>query len=200
MKPLPPDRASLLRDYESLLRERAVPLGFVSPSDRDVLWERHVLDSLRAEAAVREDDRALFDLGSGAGLPGIPLAVLLPRLRVLLIESQRRRVAFLELALERLGLENARVLHARAEQVADRVREGDLHAADVVTARAFAPIEAAWRAAAPLLRPGGRLVYFAGGKLDDPESRAREAGGGEVDVAVLEVVASSGPLVIMART
>jgi 16S rRNA (guanine527-N7)-methyltransferase len=199
MTTLSPTQVRLLDRYESLLRDRAVSLGFVSEADRGILRTRHIGDSLRALDAFYDGDRVAYDLGSGAGLPGLPLAVALPHLRFYLIESRRRRAAFLELAVERLNLENVEVLALRVDEVAARVGEGEFDRADVVTARAFAPLEASWPAAAGLLRRGGRLVYFAGAGLDDPIGRARAAGGGEAAVSLLEEVASSSPLVIMAR-
>lgn len=170
-------------------------MGLVSETDRDVLWERHIADSLRATRALREEDARCFDLGSGAGLPGIPLAIALPDRDFVLIEARRRGVAFLELAVDTLGLGNVRVLLDRAESVGARVAAGELEPADLATSRALAPIDRSWRLAAPLLRPGGRLVYFAGEGLAEPEAAARRAGV-EGEILVLD---SSSPLVIMGR-
>jgi 16S rRNA (guanine527-N7)-methyltransferase len=172
--------------YEALLLEKAVPLGFVARSDERRIRDRHVLDSLRAAAEVRPADRRALDLGSGAGLPGIVLAIAVPELRVGLVESQRRRVAFLELAVERLELRNADVLPRRAEEL-------EPGSADLCTARAFAPSDRAWQVAEPLLAPGGRLIYFAGGgALQAP-----------ADATILSTrpapLESAGPLVIMGR-
>ena len=175
-----------LLSYEALLLEKAVPLGFVARSDRGRIRDRHILDSLRAAAEVRPDDRRALDLGSGAVLPGIVLAIAVPELQVRLVESQRRRVAFLELAVERLELRNADVVSRRAEEL-------EPASADLCTARAFAPPDRAWQVAEPLLAPGGRLVYFAGrGALQAP-----------ADAAILSSrvgpLESEGPLVIMGR-
>lgn len=185
----------LLDVYEELLVSRAIPMGLVSASDREVLRDRHIADSLRAARAFRGGDTRCFDLGSGAGLPGIPLAIALPDRRFLLVESRERRVGFLELAVERLGLENVEVLPHRVESVGERVRGGEMAPGDVATARAFAPIDRSWRLGAPLLRSGGRLVYFAGEGLAEPEAAARRAGA-DGEVLVLD---SSAPLVIMGR-
>ncbi len=72
----------LLRAYVDLLHERAVPLGLVARSDADRLWDRHVLDSLRGLAGFDDADRSAFDIGSGAGLPGVPLTIALPSVRL----------------------------------------------------------------------------------------------------------------------
>lgn len=180
-----------LQVFAALLAERAISLGLVSGADRERLWERHIEDCLRATVAIRVEDRTAYDLGSGAGLPGIVLACTLPDRRFRLIEPRRRAVAFLELAVERLALENVEILNVRAEELDDP--------ADVITARAFAPPERTWAVARRLLRPGGRLIYFAGARLRDPEALARTFADPPVEVEVVEQVASAAPLVIMSR-
>jgi 16S rRNA (guanine527-N7)-methyltransferase len=182
-----------LQVYRDLLADRAVSLGLVAETDRDRLWERHIEDCLRATVTFREEDRVAYDLGSGAGLPGIVLACTLPGRRFRLVEPRRRAAAFLELAIERLSLENAEVLIARAEDLSEQ--------ADVVTARAFAPLERAWPVAFPLLRSGGRLVYFAGAGIEDPATLAWSLTTPEPpgEVEVVDRVDSFGPLVIMSR-
>lgn len=182
-----------LASFGVLLRERAIPLGLVAEGDRDRLWERHIEDCLRARAAFRSEDLVVYDLGSGAGLPGIVLACALPDRRFRLIEPRHRAAAFLELTVERLALENVEVLMARVEDLSEP--------ADVATARAFAPFERAWAAAFPLLKRGGRLVYFAGEGLEEPAAHARALSTPEppAEVEVIEPVDSWGPLVIMSR-
>jgi len=180
-------RAATLIRYEDLLARRAVPLGAIARSDTTRIRERHILDCLRAAPVVHEVDVAC-DLGSGAGLPGIVVAVAEPGVRVLLVESRAKRAAFLEFAVLELGLSNADVVVGRAEELRREV--------DACFARAFAPLPLAWSVARSILRPGGRLIYFAGAELLDPvvpEGAALEA---VVRTAVLE---SAGPLVIMTR-
>lgn len=179
-----------IRSFALLLEERGVALGLIAPRDRSRLYRRHVLDSLRAAVLVSADDRLAYDLGSGGGLPGIVLAAACPWCRFVLVEPRRRRAAFLELAIECLGLTNAEVEPRRAEELSEP--------ADLATARAFAPLPEAWRLAAPLLRTGGRLVYFAGASLD---RSAVEAAASEpaAEVHLRPVLASWPPLVIMAR-
>jgi 16S rRNA (guanine527-N7)-methyltransferase len=175
--------------FGALLIEVAIPRGFVSEEDRGRLVERHILDSARATRAFAETDRAAVDIGSGAGLPGIPLAILLPLVAVTLVEPRPARAAFLELAVERLGLTNVSVVVARAE---------DLPAGttDVATARAFAPLERSWELARPLLREGGKLVYFAGRDAETPPSLP---GAGSIACLETPVLATSGRLIIIAR-
>lgn len=184
--------ARLLR-YLTLLRDRAIPLGLVSASDADRLYERHLLDSLRASQAFSPHARLAVDLGSGAGLPGLVLASALPLCRFLLIEPRKRAAAFLELAVERLDLHNVDILLLPVDE-ADAT-------ADIVTARAFGPMDRSWAAAWPLLRPGGQLVYFAGRRLGNPGAAARALRIPEppFDVRTASVIASWPPLVIMSR-
>lgn len=181
------DAAATLVAFGELLRRRAIPLGLVAAGDADSLMPRHVLDSLRAVAAVEPSDARAYDLGSGAGLPGIVVAVARPSLRIILVDSRRRRAGFLELAVADLGLANAEVRHARIEDLAEPV--------DLCFARALAPAERAWALARPLLEPGGRLVYFAGRDAALPQ---RPPGASRLE-AVRDPLASGGPLVIMGR-
>jgi 16S rRNA (guanine527-N7)-methyltransferase len=182
-----PQQASRLDAYEELLRTRAAPLGMISEADVPRIRERHVLDGLRAAAFV-DSARSAYDVGSGAGLPGIPLAIASPELLVTLVESRRNRAAFLELAVEILALPNVSVLPGRVEDLSERV--------DLVTARAFTDAAGSWRVAEPLLLPGGRLIYFAGTGFE-PESEAPE--GADLAVFTSPGLARSGPLAIMSR-
>jgi 16S rRNA (guanine527-N7)-methyltransferase len=190
--PLSRDQNQALFDFEELLRGRALPLGLIAESDIGRIWERHVEDSLRAISVLSEGDDLLVDIGPGAGLPGLVLAIARPAAQVVLVEPKQRAVGFLELAVDRLELSNVEILASRVENV-------DL-SADVATTRAYAPLERSWGAACRVLRPGGRLIYFAGEGMEDPESQARSLTepepAGEVDVVRL---AESSPLVIIAR-
>jgi 16S rRNA (guanine527-N7)-methyltransferase len=183
------DRLALLTD---LLQERAIPLGLVAASDAPRVLDRHVLDSLRAATVFAPYDRTAVDLGSGAGLPGLVLASVLP-VRFQLVEPKRRAVGFLELVVERLELDNVTIVPSPADQAQV--------SADVATARAFGSLATSWENAVPLLRPAGRLIYFAGRTLHDPVVAAREATRPESPSLVTtdRVIASSPPLVIMSR-
>jgi 16S rRNA (guanine527-N7)-methyltransferase len=186
---LDPAQEEQILQFERLLRDRAIPGGLVAASDADRLPQRHLLDSVRAASLFTENDRLAYDLGSGAGLPGIPLAIALPRCRFTLAEARSKRSAFLELAVERLGLANVAVHAGDAESLPA--------GADVITARAFAPLPRTWPLAARLLRAGGRLIYFAGETLRDPEKTARHVPGPPRRVSVERVLESSTPLVMM---
>jgi 16S rRNA (guanine527-N7)-methyltransferase len=189
---LDPGQRHRLQAFERLLKEHAPRLGLIAEGDLSRLFERHILDSLRAAPAIGDEE--VCDLGSGAGLPGIPLAIALPKARFVLCEPKRRRIGFLELALERLELANASVAPVRAEEL-------PAESADVCTARAFAAPDDAWKAASRVLRRGGRLLYFAGqgwqppargtAALDDPEQPA--------SLETSRVLENEPPLVIMTR-
>lgn len=177
-----------LERYEAMLVERGVPMGLVARSDAGRIRERHVLDCLRSIGAVMETDSLAYDVGSGAGLPGIVVAIARPSLVVRLVEPRRSRVAFLEWVADTLALGNAEVIQGRIEDQDDE--------ADLCLARAFAPLPDAWRSCRRLLRPGGRLVYFAG---KDSQSPALLEGATGVEVLRAPLLACSGPLTIMTR-
>jgi 16S rRNA (guanine527-N7)-methyltransferase len=131
----------------------------------------HVADSLTAlelEALARV--HRIADLGSGAGFPGLALAVALPEAEVSLIESQRRKCEFLERMCVAAGIENARVVCTRAEEWS-----AGLSASDVVVARALAPQAVVLEYAAPLLRAGGTLIDWRGRRAEVAEREADHA-------------------------
>jgi 16S rRNA (guanine527-N7)-methyltransferase len=178
-----------LMSFELLLLDRAIPLGLVARGDRLMVRTRHILDSLRAVPALDTSDIEALDLGSGAGLPGIVVAIARPSLRVGLVEARRRKAAFLELAVERLGLPNVAVLAQPANKLDGVV--------DVCFARALAPLSGAWELARQLLRPAGRLVYFGGQGFRVPDQLP--PGARSFRLLRAPALASSGPLVIMTR-
>src|SRR5215216_815984 len=101
------------RDYGRLLYERSADLALVSRGDRAEIFTRHVLDSLNPVTLFDSPPRRILDIGSGGGLPGIPLAIAWPEARVFLLESRERKAGFLEMAVRSLGLRNARVFCMR---------------------------------------------------------------------------------------
>ena len=174
--------------YEDLLEARGAEFGVVSRLDIPRLRERHILDCARA-AALAPERGVAYDLGSGGGLPGILVAILRPGLQVSLVERRGRRVGFLEWATHELGLGNAAVTAG----VFEVLPEGS---ADCCMARALAPLEGSWRAARPLLKPGGELVYFAGAGVGIPDELP---GSSRLRTVACEMLESAGPLVIITR-
>jgi 16S rRNA (guanine527-N7)-methyltransferase len=184
---LPPEGGDRLARFEELLQGRAVPAGLIARTDASDLRERHILDSLRGAPLVPAGSRDVADLGTGAGLPGIPLAIALPDVLFTLVDSRRSRIAFLELVLDELRLPNVTVLAARAEEVPPGF--------DVCVARGFAGPAVSWTAAERLLHPLGRLLYWAGVSFDPGElpEGAQLVGLGN------PALESGGPIAIMAR-
>jgi 16S rRNA (guanine527-N7)-methyltransferase len=154
--------------YAELLAGPGVERGLIGPNEVPRLWERHLLNSA-AVASLVPGPCSLVDLGSGAGLPGIVLALLLPDSDVILLEPALRRTIFLEECVAELGLGNARVWRTRAEEAA-----GEL-AVDVVTARAVAPLDRLAALALGLLKPGGIVLAVKGAKAESEVQAAREA-------------------------
>lgn len=141
--------------YAYLLATEGVTRGLIGPRETERLWERHLLNCAVVDELLPSRGE-LVDIGSGAGLPGLVLAMLRPSLRVILVESMLRRCVFLEECTDRLKLENVQVVRGRAEELAGKIQ------ADTATARAVAPMErlAGW--AEGLLRPGGELLAIKG--------------------------------------
>jgi 16S rRNA (guanine527-N7)-methyltransferase len=172
---------ALAERYVELLAGPGVARGLIGPREADRLWERHMLNSAVLGELVPDGCRVL-DVGSGAGLPGIPLALARPDLVIVLLDPMVRRVAWLQEVVAELGLAVS-VSRGRAED--PRVR-GELGGKDVVTARAVAPLGrlAGW--CLPLVAPGGRLLAVKGATAEEEAARdalaVRAAGGGPVEI------------------
>ena len=145
--------------------------------DPQEAWRTHVLDSLTGlEIAQLRDASRVADVGAGAGFPGIALAAALPDAHVELIEATQRKCEFMRSALDTIRVDNARVVHARAEQWgASRPPDGGRGDADVVTARAVARLSTLAELASPLLREGGVLIAWKGRRDPDEEAEADRA-------------------------
>ncbi len=150
-----PDAGEALSRYAELLAGAGVERGLLGPREAQRVWSRHIANSAVLEELVPAGVRVV-DVGSGAGLPGIPLALVRPDLQVVLLEPLLRRATFLAETVTELGLtERVEVRRARAEDLAAPV-------ADVVTARAVAPLERLVRWALPLVPVGGTLLALKG--------------------------------------
>ena len=151
-------RLDLAVRYAHLLCTAGVERGLLGPREKERIWERHLLNSA-ALAPLVPAGADVADLGSGAGLPGIPLALARPDLRVTLVEPMARRVAFLRECVDDLQVDVA-VVRARAEELA-RASVG------VVVVRALAPLVRLVPTALPLLRPDGLLLAMKGRTATD---------------------------------
>ena len=155
------ERLDIARRYAELLADAGVERGLIGPREVDRIWDRHILNSA-AVAELIEPDARVVDVGSGAGLPGVPLAIARPDLSVTLLEPMLRRTEFLKEAVRELGVA-ATVLRGRAEDQTTRSAAGD---ADVVVSRAVADLEKLTRWCLPLLRPGGRMLALKGDRAE----------------------------------
>ncbi len=185
--------------YVELLAGPGIERGLVGPREAPRLWERHVLNSAVVAELIRPGS-TVADVGSGAGLPGIPIAIARPDLTVTLIEPLLRRSEFLREAVERLRLDNVTVVRSRAEDVVPT------EPFDVVVARAVAPMKrlAGW--CLPLVRPHGLLLALKGESVVDELSsagaslatmgatswRVEAVGRGLIDPATLVAVVEQG--------
>ena len=160
-------RLPVAEEYARLLAGPGVERGLIGPHEIPRLWDRHLLNSA-VIADLIPCPATVVDLGSGAGLPGIVLAMLLPDCEVTLLEPMLRRTVFLTECVTSLGLANARVLRGRAEEFAGRL------AADVVTARAVAPLDRLATLALGLLRPGGIVLAVKGARAQQELTSARK--------------------------
>jgi 16S rRNA (guanine527-N7)-methyltransferase len=161
-----PRRLSLLERYAGLLATDGVTRGLIGPREVSRLWDRHLINCGLLSPLVPEES-TLVDLGSGAGLPGLVLAIARPDVRVTLLEPMARRVAFLQEACSELGLDSVEIVRARAEQWAAPERF------DVVTARALAPLPKLLTWAMPLVGDAGVLLAMKGSSAQDEIAASR---------------------------
>lgn len=169
-------RLPLAERLASWLTGAGIVRGLLGPREAEQIWERHLLNGVGI-AALIDPDSLVIDIGSGAGLPGLPLLLARPDLQMVLVEPKARRADFLTEVCDDLGLP-ARVLRARATPeglvpLPDGESNEPVPPADVVTARAVASIAHLARWAAPLLRPGGRLLAVKGASAEAELERDR---------------------------
>lgn len=180
------DRLDLAAAYAELLATDGVVRGLIGPREAPRMWDRHLLNCAAVAERIPEGATVL-DVGSGAGLPGLVLAIARPDLTVTLIEPLARRTSFLIEAVQQLGLaKTVRVFRGRADEAATGSSGVGPLSGDVVTARAVAPLDrlSAW--CLPLVVSGGRLVALKGASAADEIAEHAETvarlGGGEPQV------------------
>lgn len=173
------DHLSLAEKFARLLATDGVVRGLIGPREAPRLWERHLLNCAVLSDGI-PDNASVCDIGSGAGLPGLVLAIRRPDLRLTLVEPLLRRTSFLSEAVAGLGLANVEVVRARAE---------DLHGVrdfDLVTSRAVAPLERLVGWSMPLVRRGGTMLAMKGASVQHEVEAAsdvlRRVGAGAIEV------------------
>jgi 16S rRNA (guanine527-N7)-methyltransferase len=175
------DRIDLARAYTGDLARRGEELGLIGPLELPRLWTRHILNSALVAPLLKAG--VVGDIGSGAGLPGIVLAIARPDVRFVLIEPMERRVDWLSSQARELGLENVTVLRARAEEAK---LDWPL---DQVTARAVSSLSTLIPLTAPLVKAGGEMLFLKGARVSDEMTAAakaiRKARLSDVEVLVL---------------
>lgn len=196
------DQLELADTYAGLLATAGVERGLIGPRETDRLWDRHLLNCAVVTDLLPVGARVV-DVGSGAGLPGLPMAIRRPDISVDLVESLQRRTDFLTEAVQLLGLtDRVRIVRGRAEDVSVRTEVG---AAQWATARAVAPLDRLVRWCLPLLAGGGSLLAIKGDRGRDELSEfapiIRRLGGVDPEVVTCGagVLASPTTVVVVKR-
>ena len=160
------DRIELARQFHNDLVDKGETLGLVGPREIDRLWTRHIINS--ALLGTMLSGGSLADIGSGAGFPGLVVAIMRPDVHCVLIEPMERRATWLMEESAALGLNNVEVIRARAEDVPAKVR------CHTVTARAVSALKKLVPLALPLCEPGGELLFLKGHRVDEEIAAARK--------------------------
>lgn len=161
------DRIDIARDFARELGTRGEELGLIGPLEAERLWTRHLVNCALLAPLLRPG--RVGDVGSGAGLPGLVLAIARPDVELVLIEPMERRTDWLRAEADRLGLDNVVIARGRAEDI----RPDPL--LDQVTARAVSALSKLIPLCVPLLRHGGELVFMKGARVDDEVVAAEKA-------------------------
>lgn len=162
----PPERLPLAVSFAEKLAGDGVVRGLIGPREAPRLWERHLLNCALLSPAL-PPDATVADIGSGAGLPGLVLAIARPDITITLIEPLLRRTTFLEEVAAELDLANVRVVRGRADAVHGR------ETFDIVTSRAVAPLDRLLEWSMPLVAPHGELLAMKGSSAEEEVEVAR---------------------------
>lgn len=188
---------ALLGEYLDLLLAANARMNLTRITDRAAAEVQHVGDALTVLPFVPAGGIRLVDVGSGGGVPGIPLAIARPDARVMLVESTKKKAAFLKDAVAQLGLENVSVSEWRAEQVG---RSNSRETFDVATARAVATLDWLAEWCLPLVKKGGKLLAMKGSRAAEEVPAARKAikllGGGEPVVHAIDLPGAEHHVVV----
>ncbi|TRX60429.1 MULTISPECIES: 16S rRNA (guanine(527)-N(7))-methyltransferase RsmG [Corynebacterium] len=178
-------RLPLAQKYHDSLATDGSTRGFIGPREVPRLWERHLINCA-VVAEVMPQNATLIDVGSGAGLPGIPLAIARPDLKITLIEPLLKRSTYLNEVVDLLGLDNVTVIRGRAEEGPVKKQ---VQGADIVTSRAVAPLGKLAKWSLPLVRKGGEMIALKGSSVHEELERdaadIKRAGGGKAEVMTI---------------
>ena len=178
-------RLPLAQKYHDSLATDGSTRGFIGPREVPRLWERHLINCA-VVGEVMPQNATLIDVGSGAGLPGIPLAIARPDLTITLIEPLLKRSTYLNEVVGLLGLDNVTVIRGRAEE--GPVKKA-VNGADIVTSRAVAPLGKLAKWSLPLVRKGGEMIALKGSSVHEELERdaadIKRAGGGKAEVMTI---------------
>ncbi|MSQ14482.1 MAG: 16S rRNA (guanine(527)-N(7))-methyltransferase RsmG [Dehalococcoidia bacterium] len=197
-------------EYYAALYEWNKTMNLIAAVECQNILRKHFLDSLtvvrgmtaNVSSAVN-DETTLLDLGSGAGLPGLPLAIAFPSLKVTLLEATRKKTRFLEHVVDRLGMANVDVVNGRAEEVAHDLGKREKY--DYVTARGVAQLATLAEVMLPFCKMGGAAIAMKGGGIDEEVGRAMKAindAGGRLEKVMpvdLDEIARTTVLVILRK-
>ena len=181
--PLTAEQIGRFSVYHEMLLDWNTRMNLTALTAPEDVAVKHIIDSLTAyDAALFDGARTLIDVGTGAGLPGIPLAVYAPQFTVTLLDSLNKRVRFLSEATAAMGLPNVRCIHARAEEAA---RTAEHRAAyDIAVSRAVARLPVLLEYTLPFVRVGGTLLALKGRAYAEEQKEAQRAaevlGGGRI--------------------
>ena len=179
-------RLPLAQAYHDSLATDGSIRGFIGPREVPRLWERHLLNCAVIGDVMPEGARVI-DVGSGAGLPGIPLAIARPDLDITLIEPLLKRSNYLSEVKELLGLDNVTVIRGRAEE--GPVKKA-VKSADIVTSRAVAPLGKLAKWSLPLVKVGGEMIALKGEsvyeELERDAAELKRAGAGKAEVTTIK--------------
>ncbi|MEQ9453092.1 MAG: 16S rRNA (guanine(527)-N(7))-methyltransferase RsmG [Phycisphaeraceae bacterium] len=172
--------------FLALLLERNQTMNLTAIREPEAAWSRHILDSLTVLPALEElsDHARIIDLGTGGGLPGLPLAIARPDLRFTLVDSTQKKIAFVQEAADQLGLPNVTAIAERSERLARHSNHRQQY--DIALSRALGPLPTVLELALPFVRQDGWAIAMKGPRVEEELARSADAlavlGGGEVQV------------------